>query len=103
MSVYAALNVSGTGDHTVITGVSGQVVQIKALFLQCGVATTVTLKSGSSTALTGPMTFTVGGQMNLPLTSMVVIQGNTSDNFVINIGSLLGQVAGFIVYDIVEL
>lgn len=96
---YAPINFSGAGDHTLITGITDLVVQVTGIYLQCGIATSITLKSGSSTALTGPMTFTVGGSMNLLQSSVAYMQTNAGDGLIINIGSLLGQVAGFIQYN----
>lgn len=56
----AAINYSTSGDKTVIAAVTGQRIVVTGALVVCGVAVTLTFKSGS-TAVTGPMAFAAGG------------------------------------------
>lgn len=51
----AIINISGAGNSTIITGISGQVIQIISLFMHVSIGNSITLQSGPSTLLTGPM------------------------------------------------
>jgi hypothetical protein len=96
--VLAPIDESGTGSKVVISGVSGQIIQVVGLYFQCNIATTLTIKTGT-TAQTGAMSFTTSGGLNLPYTgSIAYFQCDAGDDFVFYFGGLIGQAAGQIFY-----
>lgn len=96
--IVAPINVSGTGAKTVITGQSGQIIIVSGLYFQCNIATTLTIKTGT-TAQTGAMNFTTAGGLNLPYTGTVAyFQCDAGDDFVFYFGGLTGQAGGQVFY-----
>lgn len=96
--VLAPINVSGAGAKTVITGVSGKIIQVVGLYFQCSVATTLTIKTGS-TAQTGAMSFLASGGLNLPFTGNIIyFECADGDDLVFYFSGLTGQSAGQIYY-----
>lgn len=99
--ITAPINCSSTGDNIVITGNSiTPNIQVVGLYFQCGAATTVTIKQGT-TAATGPMNFPLGGGLNLPNNGNVYFQCGSGTNFVLSLQiGLLGtiNVAGQVMF-----
>ncbi len=96
------INSSGIGNDTLVTGVSGKVIKVLAIFFQCNIATTLTIRSGSSD-ITGPMSFVgSGGGMNLPYFGGTYLQTNSGDSLIFHFSGLTGQAGGFLIYDQVD-
>jgi hypothetical protein len=92
------INITTAGDNVVVAGISGQVITVYSLFFQCGAATTITFKSGS-TSLTGPMAFIAGGGFNLFFgDSIYIFTCGVGQSFIINTSGLLPQVGGALLY-----
>lgn len=68
--LVSPISISGVGNKVVIPGIEGQSILVVGLYFQCGVATTITVKSGT-TEITGPMTFATGGGLQLPFTTVL--------------------------------
>jgi hypothetical protein len=95
----APINVSGAGSQTVIAGVSGQIIQVIALYFQCNIASVLTIKTGN-TSHTGSMSFLASGGLNLPATTTghVYFQSAEGESFIFHFSGLLGQAGGQILY-----
>lgn len=94
----APIDESGAGAKVVISGVSGQIIQVVGMYFQCNIATTVTIKTGT-TARTGPMNFLASGGLNLPFTGTVVyFECADDEDFVFHFSGLTGQAGGQIFY-----
>ncbi len=91
------INASNIGDNTVIIGISGQVIQVVALYFQCNTSTTLTIKSNSS-SFTGPMNFLAGGGLNLPINGNVYYQTQSGDNLIFSFSGATGRAGGQIMY-----
>ena len=98
----ASINISTSGDNTVITGVSGQVIKVYKLFLVVNAAVNLIFKNGASTNLTGTMNMLANGSVTLDNNHVndppwfVMSSGN---GFVINLSSGQ-QVSGRVYYNI---
>jgi hypothetical protein len=97
--ILAPINVSGAGTRTVIAGEAGKIIQVVGMYFQCNIATTLTIKTGT-TAQTGAMSFTGSGGLNLPIQSngLVYFQCADGDDFVFYFSGITGQAAGQIFY-----
>lgn len=98
--ITAPFSTSGLGASTIVAGNgSTPTILVYALVFQCSIATTLTLRAGS-TALTGPMVFTTGGGFQLPLNSIgayFVVESGADFNA--NLTGLTGSCAGFVLYE----
>lgn len=98
---FVALTPASSGDNAIIPGVSGKKIRLLALFLQAAGTVAVTFKSGvtadTPTALTGPLSYTVGQTLSLPFSEGGHFE--TATGLALN-ASLNGAVAmnGFAVY-----
>jgi hypothetical protein len=93
----APINVSGSGAKVVISGISGQVIQVVCLYFQCNIATTLTIKAGTDSK-TGPMSFLASGGIHLPFTSVSYFDCADGEDFVFYFTGLTGQAAGQLFY-----
>ncbi len=94
----SVINITSSGDNTVIAGVAGQVITVYGMFFQCGAATTITFKNGT-TDLTGPMAFVSGGGLNVFFgDSTPIFTLSAGNSLIISVTGLLPQVGGFIYY-----
>lgn len=92
------INISSSGDNTVIAGVAGEIITVYGMFFQCGAATTITFKNGTS-ALSGPMSFVSGGGLNVFFgDSTPIFTLSSGSSFIVNASGLFPQVGGFIYY-----
>ena len=63
-AAYAAIAVDQSGDHTLVAAVPGKRIRVTSLVLVAsGGTNTATLKSGTSTAITGAMDLVSDGQL----------------------------------------
>lgn len=94
----APINVSSLGSHVVINGdATLTTIQVVGVFFQCSVSTCLTIKGGTA-SLSGPMSFTSGGGINLPLNTNVYFQVNGGDDFIFNLTGLTGAAGGTVYY-----
>lgn len=64
---FAAIDVAGSGDNTIVAAVTGKKIRVLALFLVASAAVTVRFESGAGgTALTGQMQLGANGVLVLP-------------------------------------
>lgn len=96
---YAPINVSISNGNIVIPGnQETPVIQVVGIFFQAGISTTVTIKAGT-TALTGPMSFSAGGGLNLPNNGQFpYFEVGGGNDFIISLSGLTGQIAGSVMY-----
>lgn len=82
----AALSPTGTGDQTGIAAVVGKSIRITSLVLVASAATTVTLKSGTGTSLSGPMQLAANGGLSItsPDSKSAVLLCALGEAFTIN-------------------
>lgn len=95
--ITAPISVSGSGDKIVITGIDGYSIQVIGLYFQCGVATTLIIKTGS-TNQTGAMPFSGSGGLILPIAGQTYFYCNSGDNFIFHFNGITGSAAGQIFY-----
>lgn len=99
MTLQAVINASGAGNHVVVAGDANKpTIQVMGYIFQCNVATTLTIKGGT-TALTGSMAFTGGGGLNVPVNGLVPFTVDNGDDLIFNLAGLTGQVGGVIWYN----
>lgn len=92
------LSASTIGDNVIITGNAlTPTIQVLAIYFQCNITTTVTIKAGT-TSLTGAMSFTGGGGLNLPNNGNVYYEVDSGGNFIIHLSGITGQVGGQVMY-----
>ena len=99
-SLKAVVNISSSGDNTIITGVSGKRIKISTLFFIVEGDVSITLYNGA-TAISGPMSF---GGTNEPKgiisnygdAPLKITQGNS---FVVNLSAAV-QVSGQVCYSL---
>ena len=92
----AAINFSGSGNNTVVTGVVGKKIKILQIYLVLGGASNLTFLSGL-TALTGLMDFSSNGAFVLDFGQLPLTCVNVLDSFIINSSSGV-QVGGTVWY-----
>ncbi len=81
---YSGITFSATGDNVIISTQTSQTVRIYRMFFVVSAATTITVKSGGATLLTGPMTFLTGGSFVLDLQGDPWFTTNSSQAFILN-------------------
>lgn len=91
------LSESGTGNKIVVAGVSGEIIQVVSLYFQCNIATTITIKSGT-TAKTGPMNFLASGGLYLPFGGASYFDCADGEDFIFSFSGLTGQLGGQMFY-----
>lgn len=95
---FGAINITSSGTHTVVANSSGNIITVFGMFFQCSVSSTVVVKSGS-TALTGIMSFTSGGGMNVFWgENASIFQTNEGEDLIFTVTGLLPTVGGQILY-----
>ncbi len=62
---HAAISFSSTGDNVIVSTASSQTVRVFRMFFVTSAATTITIKSGGATNMTGAMSFTANGSFTL--------------------------------------
>lgn len=91
----APINISTSGDNTIITGVGGQVIRVFKIFAVAASSVLVTPKDGTGgTAFTGALTL---GSFALDFDSQPWFTTTAGNNFVLNLGSGV-QVSGSVFY-----
>jgi|ERR1700747_1513470 len=96
----AAISFSASGDNTVVTGVSGQVVKVFGLFFTVAGATNITFKDGASNSLSGAVVLTGNGSaMTLQIGPEPYFVTASGNNFVMNSSSAV-QVSGTVYYTV---
>jgi hypothetical protein len=95
-----ALNVSASGDTTLIAAVAGRRVIVFQLSLVCAGAVTVTWKSTAGTALSGPCAFAANGGITKAFSPEGQFVTKAGEGLVINLGGAV-QVGGDFVYGLI--
>ena len=97
-SKYKAINISGAGENTIISGVTGKRLILYALFFTVGGEVDITLKDGS-TNISGPMSFGASAEPRGMVVSQMhsPIELGEGNSFIINI-SVGVQVSGTVLY-----
>ena len=81
------IDISSSGNNTVITGVSGEVIRIWKLFFVCNAAVNITFRDGASDNLTGVMNFLANGSMVLDFDQEPWYVLTSGNDFVINLSA----------------
>ena len=93
----APINVSASGDQTLIAGVNGSAYAVYGMILVAAGSVSVTIKNGS-TALTGPIPLAASSQFSFPLNVDTSYASVTPGNaLVINLSGAT-QVSGIVYY-----
>ena len=79
-----AISGNSAGDNIIVAAVSTQCVLVFKIFFVASAATTVTIKDGASTNLTGAITLTAGGSFVLDLDSEPWFIATTGNAFIIS-------------------
>jgi len=96
--LFASINVSSSGDNTIVAAVSGKVTRVLSYSLVCDAANAVKWTSGAAgTALTGAMSFSANGGISTPFSPVGHFQTGTNTALVLNLGSAVG-VRGHLTY-----
>lgn len=92
---WAAVNISSSGDNTILTGVTGQKIRVFKVILSAASSVALTIKD-ASTAVFGPSTGTAWA-LDLENSPIILAAG---DNLVFNLGGAV-QVGGAVCYQVV--
>ncbi|MFN4259777.1 MAG: hypothetical protein ACK4RK_10800 [Gemmataceae bacterium] len=92
-----AVNVSSSGNHTLVSGTFGQTVRVYRLMLVVAEAVTVQFRDGSSSNLTGPLPLQAGGAIILDFDGEPWFTTSSGNGFVLNLSAAV-QVSGRIWY-----
>lgn len=92
----AAINVSASGDSTLVAAVASQTTRVHRMWFVVGGATNITIKRGS-TALTGAIPFNAGGSFVLDMSQRPHFITGTNEAFVIG-SSAAVQISGRVEY-----
>jgi len=92
-----SINVSSSGDNTLITGAKGT-IRVMMMLLVVNTAVNIQFKDGTGgTALTGVMNMLANGSLVLDMTSEPWFITSTGNNFVLNLSAAV-QVSGRVYY-----
>jgi hypothetical protein len=92
-----AVNISNSGNNTVIGSATGKVIRVYRIVLVAASTVAVTVQDGSSTALTGAMTLSAGVPLTLDFSSQPWFVTSSGNAFILNLGSSV-QVSGAAYY-----
>ncbi len=100
MGITIPFTANALGPNVIISGDTNKpTIEITELVFQCGTATTIQMKSGS-TPLTGPMPFTSGGNLNLANNGQGPhLMCTNGDDFVFVLSGLTWTCGGFVLYN----
>jgi hypothetical protein len=93
----AAVNVSSSGNNTLIAGSNGLKLRVYRAALVFTSAVSATFQDGDSTALTGPMSLTADASITLDFESQPWFTASAGNDFVLNLSGPC-NVAGIIYY-----
>ena len=92
-----AVNFSSTGDNVIVSSTSNTTIKVYRVLILCNSGATVTLKNGTGTSLTGPMTCLTGGSFLFDSASIPYFVTTANNGFIVNqTGS--AQLTGFVQY-----
>jgi hypothetical protein len=89
----APLTFASSGDNTAVTRATGT-IKVYGIFLTLATPTTLTIKNGAGSSLTGAMTLS---SLFLPIQSEPYFTTTSTNNLVINLGSAV-QCSGTVYY-----
>lgn len=96
--LYAVINVSASGDSTLIAAVTSKKIRVLSYSLVCDGAVAVKFTDGAGgTALTGAMSFAANGGISTPYCPVGHFQGSTTTPLEINLSAAVG-VRGHLTY-----
>jgi len=96
--LYAVINVSSSGDNTLVAAVTSKVIRVLAYTLVCDNAVAVKFTSGAAgTALTGAMSFAANGGATPPYCEKGHFQTASNTALVLNLSGAVG-VRGHLTY-----
>lgn len=93
----AVINFSTTGDNTVVSGTASQTIRVFRIFFVSSASTTITIKDGAGTSLTGAMTMGQGGGFTLDYQQIAWFTTSSGNGFVIS-QTGTAQISGRIYY-----
>lgn len=98
-TVSLPFTATSIGSNVIISGnPTTATIQIIAIYLQCGAATTLKFRAGT-TDLTGSMTFATGGGFSMPNNAVApYFECDNGDDFIIVLSGLVGSCGGIVYY-----
>ncbi len=94
---FAAINASEAGDTAVVALVASKRIRMIRYSLVCGGAVTVTWKSSTAGAISGPMAFAANGGISEPEAPRGICQTAVGEALVLNLGGAVA-VGGWLTY-----
>lgn len=94
---HAAINISSSGDNTVIAGTGGQTIRVYKLFLVASAAVSLKYKDGAGADLTPALSMAANGGMVLDFDSEPWFVTSPGNDFIANLSAAV-QVSGRIYY-----
>lgn len=96
--LFAVINVSSSGDNSVVAAVTGKKIRVLAYTLVCDAAVAVKFTDGASgTAKTGAMSFAANGGSTPPFCPVGHLETSANTALVLNLASAVG-VRGHLTY-----
>jgi hypothetical protein len=95
---YAAINVSGFGDQTVVAAVATKIIKVISYTLVAAAAITVEWKSSGGTLLSGPMPLSANGGLGCGYSPVGHIETVAGEGLVLNLSVGGVTVGGHLVY-----
>lgn len=92
-----AVDFSASGDNTVIAGVVNKTIRVFRMFFVCSAATSITIKNGAGTNLTGAMAMSANGGFTLDFQNEAWFHTSASNAFILN-QTGTAQVSGRVYY-----
>lgn len=92
-----AVSFASSGDNTVVSAVTSQIVRVYRIILTTAAATNITMKDGASTSLSGAMPFGVNGSLVLDMQGEPWYVTSAGNAFIINSSNAV-QVSGTVYY-----
>jgi len=83
----AIIDISTSGNNTVIAGTTGQVIRIWKLFFVCNAAVNIIFRDGASTNLTGTMDILANGSVALDFDAEPWYTLSSGNDFIINLSA----------------
>lgn len=93
----AVINTTSTGNNTLISAATNQIIRVFKIFFVVGGTTNITMQDGASTALTGAMPFVANGAFVLDNSGTPWFTSSAGNAIVLNQSGAV-QISGAVYY-----